>query len=274
VTQAEWLASEDPLAMLGALRDGWRGEEADLVRLTHRYLLACCRAIWVLLPLEESRRGVEVAERYIDGQATREEFGTAEWDAEGAAFFLELFEWEPTGEEDPEARQARIRHEEDRRARSELLARQVQAIPPLELRRLVRPTANDLEISPRQLLSDAAYFADTAMCYPGIRPREGILEKHAKFLSTPVLREFVGNPFRPGVRDPAWLSRDVLMLLKMIDEERAFDRMPILGDALEDVGCPDVEMLSHCRERVEHVRGCWVVDTLLGRRCFRALREV
>src|SRR4051812_18573442 len=115
--------------MFGVLRAEWRGGEADLVRLTHRYLLACCRAVWVLLPMEASRRGVEVAERYLEGQATREEFGSAEWGAEGAAFFLEPFEWEPP-EEDPEARQARIRYDEDRRARIEPLAREVQAIPP------------------------------------------------------------------------------------------------------------------------------------------------
>ncbi len=41
--------------------------------------------------------------------------------------------------------------------------------------------------------------------------------------------------------------------------------MPILGDALEAAGCTPVEALRHCREPGEHVRGCWVVDALLGK---------
>jgi hypothetical protein len=46
-------------------------------------------------------------------------------------------------------------------------------------------------------------------------------------------------------------------------DERAFDRMPVLGDALEEAGCTDEGVLSHCRSGV-HARGCWVVDALLG----------
>jgi hypothetical protein len=41
--------------------------------------------------------------------------------------------------------------------------------------------------------------------------------------------------------------------------------MPILGDALEDAHCNDADILDHCRERAEHVRGCWVVDSILGK---------
>src|SRR4051794_35865504 len=95
MTEAEWLASDDPIAMLEALRANGRGDEADLVRLTNRYLLTCCRAIWSLLPMEASRRGVEVSERYLEGRATRHELGIAEYQAEGAAFFLDPFEWDP-----------------------------------------------------------------------------------------------------------------------------------------------------------------------------------
>ncbi len=48
--------------------------------------------------------------------------------------------------------------------------------------------------------------------------------------------------------------------------ERAFDRMPILTDALEEVGCTDTEILNHCRQPSEHVRGCWVLDLCLASR--------
>lgn len=50
-----------------------------------------------------------------------------------------------------------------------------------------------------------------------------------------------------------------------IDNEQAFDRLPILADALEDAGCTNQDILDHCRGGGVHVRGCWVVDLLLGR---------
>jgi hypothetical protein len=46
-------------------------------------------------------------------------------------------------------------------------------------------------------LADAAYFADSAMAYPGIKPRESVIQHHRKFLSAALLREIVGDSFRP-----------------------------------------------------------------------------
>jgi hypothetical protein len=81
-----------------------------------------------------------------------------------------------------------------------------------------------------------------------------------------LLAEIVGNPFRPVSLNPAWLTSDVLALARGIYEERAFDRMPILADALQDAGCDNGAVLSHCRDTsLTHVRGCWVVDLLLGK---------
>jgi hypothetical protein len=73
-------------------------------------------------------------------------------------------------------------------------------------------------------------------------------------------------PFRDIAADPSWLTSDVLLLARGIYEEKAFDRMPILADALQDAGCNNDDILNHCRaENWEHVRGCWVIDLLLGR---------
>ena len=51
----------------------------------------------------------------------------------------------------------------------------------------------------------------------------------------------------------------------MIDDDRAFDRLPVLADALQDAGCDNADILTHCRSGGEHVRGCWVLDLLLGK---------
>jgi hypothetical protein len=84
-------------------------------------------------------------------------------------------------------------------------------------------------------------------------------------LNAMLLRDIVGNPFRPFSADPAWLTSTVVTLATGIYEQRAFDRMPILADALQDAGCEDADILDHCRGAGPHVRGCWVVDLLLGK---------
>jgi hypothetical protein len=81
-----------------------------------------------------------------------------------------------------------------------------------------------------------------------------------------LLREIFGNPFRPPAVQPAWLSWNegtLPRLARGIYDDRAFDRLGILADALEDAGCTDAVILGHCREPGEHVRGCWLVDLLL-----------
>lgn len=86
-------------------------------------------------------------------------------------------------------------------------------------------------------------------------------------LQADVLRDIFGNPYRHRTVDPAWLAWQggtVARLARAVYDERAFDRLPILADALEEAGCTDRDMLSHCR-RGEHVRGCWVVDLLLAK---------
>jgi hypothetical protein len=80
-----------------------------------------------------------------------------------------------------------------------------------------------------------------------------------------LLRDIFGNPFRPVALNPAWLTSDVLALARGIYDERAFDRMPILADALQDAGCDNDDILNHSRELGEHVRGCWVVDLALDK---------
>jgi hypothetical protein len=78
------------------------------------------------------------------------------------------------------------------------------------------------------------------------------------------LRCIFGNPFRPVTAAPAWLTLAVRALARGIYEERAFDRLPVLADALEEAFCGEAAVLGHCRNPGPHLRGCWVVDLLLG----------
>jgi len=80
-----------------------------------------------------------------------------------------------------------------------------------------------------------------------------------------LLRCIVGNPFRPVAFAPSWQTETAVSLATGIYTERAFDRLPILADALEEAGCDNADVLSHCRGPGPHARGCWVVDGVVGK---------
>jgi len=80
-----------------------------------------------------------------------------------------------------------------------------------------------------------------------------------------LLREIFGNPFRPVSMDPAWLTDTVHALATGIYDDRTFDRLPILADALQEAGCDCDDMLNHLRGPGPHVRGCWALDLVLGK---------
>ncbi|VTR91873.1 Uncharacterized protein (Fragment) OS=uncultured bacterium PE=4 SV=1 [Gemmata massiliana] len=80
-----------------------------------------------------------------------------------------------------------------------------------------------------------------------------------------VLRDIFGNPFRPVTFSPSWRTSTAVTLAAQMYESRDFSAMPILADALQDAGCDSADVLDHCRGPGPHVRGCWVVDLVLGK---------
>ncbi|MBI3409733.1 MAG: hypothetical protein HY040_15440 [Planctomycetes bacterium] len=77
-----------------------------------------------------------------------------------------------------------------------------------------------------------------------------------------LLRDIVGNPFKSQAVSHLPSARDVAL---DIYRSRAFDKLPQLADALEKYGCNNAKILGHCWLPGPHVRGCWVVDLMLGR---------
>jgi len=73
-----------------------------------------------------------------------------------------------------------------------------------------------------------------------------------------------GNPFRPVAFDPAWRTETVVGLATGIDEVGAYERLPVLADALQEVGGEYEQVLTHARGPGPHVRGCWLVDLVQG----------
>jgi hypothetical protein len=200
--ESEWLASNDPDAMLEHIT-GWTSE-----RKLRLFACACCRRIWALLKTEQLRHAVETSERYADGRALLKELKAAR-DAV----------WQRSGEG------------------------------------LAAYTATH----PRgaQTLKGLRAAASAAGGYLAERAGQADL-----------LRDVTGNPFRTIEMNPAWLAWNggtVRSMAQAIYDERTFEQLPILADALEEAGCDDAEILHHCRKPGVHVRGCWVLDLLLGK---------
>jgi hypothetical protein len=130
---------------------------------------------------------------------------------------------------------------------------------------------------PRRKLLDAMYHAFGIAQRAEINSARALAELVMNHVGRPdhiradheAMRGFVldilGHPFRPVAFDPRWRSADAVGLARGIYDERAFERMPLLADALMDAGCADEQVLAHCRSDGPHVRGCWVVDLVLGK---------
>ena len=115
----------------------------------------------------------------------------------------------------------------------------------------------------RDVVSGAGWHALYASREFGLAPQsaKGWSDPHQAAL----LRDIFGNPFRPVAFDPAWRTADTIGIAARMYDSRDFAAMPILADALEEAGCTSPDVLLHAREPGVHVRGCWVVDGVLGK---------
>jgi hypothetical protein len=239
MTPSEWDACTEPQKTLRFLQESGRASERKL-RL---YACACCRQVGGLLDDRGglSRFAVEAAERYADGAAGLEELGAARAGAEAAAErdYYEGYGWcysLPLGEDWPTAAAAAspLGPEEASRAASGAV-----------------DCARDLE-----RLSGLAGAPEALLVGQCI-----------------LLRDIIGNPFRPRLRlSPSLLTPTVLSLAKASYDERIMPlghldpvRLAVLADALEEVRCADEGVLGHLRSAGPHVRGCHVVDAVSGR---------
>jgi hypothetical protein len=205
-----------------------RGKASD--RKLRLFACACCRHYGHLLKDERCRQAVSVAERFSDELATAGELSEAEEAVWGADQSGEL----AVDGLGPACVYCCYRAE-DGSYPSGFAA---------EVANQMLVAAGD------EITSDAAY---DAAC--------GVLSNF--------LRCVFGNPFHPlPPITPsvfAWNDGTIPKLAQAIYEDRVFDRLPILADAVEEAGCSDPDLLGHLRGPGSHVRGCWAVDLILGR---------
>jgi hypothetical protein len=242
MTEREWLACADPTPMLEFL--GGRASDRKL-RL---FAVACCRRIWSRLPSPSSRRAVEAVESHADGHPA---------DLAGAA--AERGHWEAIGDWEgwqPAPNEARVIA-----TRAAQLA--VLGLPDEDVARRAGLTTYPAQV--------AAAAADAVRLRATFR--EGANANAARVAERAaqarLVRCLFGNPFRrPVALDPAWVAGNggtVPRLAGGAYTDRAFKRLPILADALEDAGCADADLLGHLRGPGPHVRGCWALDALLAK---------
>jgi hypothetical protein len=230
MNEVDWQAGLDPAAMLAYLD----GKVSD--RKLRLFACACVRRYWHLLRYQVPRDTVALAERYAEGQVEEAELDPARQNAEMSAMdapFNEQYAYQAAAATllDPAAEAARQACEHIRQ-------------------QAVRDAANE-----------AAPFENEA------RINAEASRAECRGLGA-LLHEVFGNPFRPVTVDRSWLSVSGgagAAILRVVDEESRFEELPYLGDALEDAGCRDDNLLRHLREPNGHVRGCWAVDLLLGR---------
>ncbi len=208
------------------------------------YVLACFQGLIPFLLDQRSRDAFEVAESYADGLVTAKELQTARGIAEFAAWEMEnelVIPIEP-GPDVP--------------AIAEFAAWEME---------------NEADFTERQRraanIASMVAFSDSEIMDPNIPIISYVFDVIGRRGEGEVRWNIwldVYGPAEPPSINPEWLTSDVLTLATGIYAEKAFDRLPILADALQDAGCDCDDLLSHLRSDGPHVRGCWALDLVLG----------
>jgi hypothetical protein len=238
MTEQQWLESADPAAMLDFLmkKERWAFVRSKLSSRKLRLFACGC-----LRPVSQTgcaafQRAIEVAERYADGTASRAELKNTYRAAYAVA--------------DPRPWWVRL---------SDGLADDVWDEPDELSLAVVNVASPNVRKALQLLLKEALPYL--SILYNDRIVKEGQVPRYLCRL----LRCVFGNPFGDAVIDPCCLERSsatVVKLAQAIYDSRRFADMPILADALEEAGCTD-DLVAHCRFPNEHIRGCWVLDSIL-----------
>jgi hypothetical protein len=191
------------------------------------FAVACCRRIWHRLKDKRSRTAVTVAERYADGLATDEDRKTALAESERA--------YMDAGEDDAAEGAASF-------------AAHANEEPEI-------PGSDFAE----QAASEAAFASSH--------------HQRSAAAQMALLRDIFGNPYRAAISVHPWVTPTAHLIAQAAYDLRKLpaghlepDRLAVLSDALEEAGCADAAILDHLRSPGPHVRGCWSLDLILGKR--------
>jgi hypothetical protein len=258
VTEAEWLDENvhPAQAIIGLYTEVYFGRARKATdRSLRLFASACCSDVEPLVNDGLVRTILTVVERYADGLATE-----AEYTAAGDAIEEAL-------------RQSYESAEQDYKSTNLWIAAPVPSL------HLIEATAHAAGRNPGVMSTGGWYslaMHAVEKCGRVVQFATGEFGKNPKPQTEAawrrqmaLLRDCLGNPIRPlPLLAPAGhrlKDSTALQLAGKIYDHRAFDRLPVLADALEDAGCIDADLLGHLRSPRPHVRGCWAVDLVLGK---------
>ncbi|MCI0699658.1 MAG: hypothetical protein L0241_01040 [Planctomycetia bacterium] len=295
MTEAEWRGCKYPVKMLPFLQGPWTTKPSEYFgpqlqyvvyeqglasdRKLRLFCVACCRRLWQLVdaahcsrllefgnrfgrrevrwglgmepftlvgvPLDSCHRAVEFVERAADEPADEKEWDLA---TEGACALA-------TTGEDYVKECAAGRETLD----SELMATGQVANAVLRFRNR-NVYYDDIEAAILRLAQAVAYLRGEHQQ----KVKKG--DKGERAAQADLLRNIFGpRPKSPIKLKSEWRTDTAVSLARTMYESREFSAMPILADALQDAGCDNEDILNHCRGDGPHVRGCWVVDLVLGK---------
>lgn len=220
------------------------------------FAVACCREIWDIIVSQETvyhkdeaafwRRcqdAVTLAERFVDGLATEQELAAAtayprpaSSDAEAAMCAAEL------------------------------------PLDPAEVAECaVQATGEDATLGVYARYFPHGYSPTVANMHLLETAKEEMARRRGEAVATAkrsqadLIRDLVRNPFRPYPLSDSWRTPDVIALAEAVYDTRDFTLLPSLADEMERAGCQVADVLGHCRNGGTHVRGCWLVDFVLGK---------
>ncbi len=233
MTSAEWQTTADPWQMLKFLRGRPSPRKLRLL------LCAFCRQSWSLFESERGTLAIELGEQLADGSVSRKHLRTTRrdvllrlgdemgWREEDAEFMLDRFDGFHFEDRLPEVRRA--------------------AVLLIAMRALAEAvSAQHLAQVLRSIADAHAGASDVEDCH--------------------MIREVLGNSLQAVHFIAEWRTSTVTAIAQQMYDSRDFSPMPILADALQDAGCDNADLLDHCRDAEQvHVRGCWVVDAVLGK---------
>jgi hypothetical protein len=222
-------AETNPYSVLDSLR----GKASR--RKLRLFACGCCRErLWPLLTDKRSRQAVEEAERYADG--------AADWPALRAA------------------RAAAV-------AACEAVRNRPLARRGVHFSSTVAANAAQAAAMTAHRQSGARGVAGLVFStvYYGVGLNDEGRRDAERAAHLELVRCVFGDTLRPVAFDPAWRTPGAVALARTAYEERRFQDLPLLADALEEAGCSDEAILEHCRGPSPHVRGCWAVDLVLGK---------
>jgi hypothetical protein len=237
MTETEWLDGSAPGEMFEYVQEHPRR------RLVRLFCLACCRRVWGSLADDRSRAAVLAMEAEVE---RRDSPLLYESEAVQPDVWL-VARMAAVAVRNADAPLVAARHA----AESVVLTAAGGTGGPLGL------PLNAAIQAACEALQDAASRLTSPPDFDDPDPGEESVQRE-------LIRDIFGNPFRSIAFSPLWRTDTAVSLARQMYDAREFSAMPILADALQDAGCDSAEILDHCRGAGPHVRGCWVVDLVLG----------